>query len=227
MMDQIWRATVAWGFYEGICNQFYVTPRPHLAADVVSVNFPATAAPSQTINGSITMRNLGMAWCWGHKFTAATKQYAPYTVWILQATPADQFAPGAEIALPPDAIIYPGENATFDVTLTAPATPGVYTTQWRMVKDDAMGGEFGAAASAQIRVCFDSAALGDFDTDCDVDAGDLLLFVDCAAGPMLPIPEGCTTFNLDGDNDIDQDDFGIFQRCFSGDGNVPNSTCRE
>ncbi|HOB73138.1 MAG TPA: hypothetical protein PKG54_01305 [Phycisphaerae bacterium] len=227
MMDQIWRATVAWGFYEGICHQFNATPKPHLAADVVSVNFPVAAAPDQTIKGSITMRNLGMAWCWGHKFTAATKQYAPYTVWRLQATPADQFVPGAKITLPPDVIIYPGENVTFDVTLTAPATPGVCTTEWRMVKDDAMGGEFGAIASAQIRNCSNSVALGDFDTDCDVDADDLALFVDCAAGPMLSIPEGCATFDLDGDNDVDQDDFGIFQRCFSGEGDLPNAACRE
>jgi hypothetical protein len=96
-----------------------------------------------------------------------------------------------------------------------------------MVKDDAMGGEFGAIASAQIRNCSNSVALGDFDTDCDVDADDLALFVDCAAGPMLSIPEGCATFDLDGDNDVDQDDFGIFQRCFSGEGDLPNAACRE
>ena len=48
--------------------------------------------------------------------------------------------------------VYPGEAATFDISLTAPATTGTYTTEWQMLKDDAFGGSFGHVASAQIQV---------------------------------------------------------------------------
>jgi len=159
LMDQIFRATVAWGFYEGICNQFYVTPKPRLAATVASISFPAIVGPNQPINGSVTMQNHGMAWCWGNKFDAATTQYIAYTVWKLKATAADQFAPGTKIELAQGSVIYPGDNATFSIALTAPAASGLYTTAWRMVKDDARGGDFGDTATTQIRVDADPPAI--------------------------------------------------------------------
>ncbi|NLE59425.1 MAG: hypothetical protein GX616_13770 [Planctomycetes bacterium] len=85
---------------------------------------------------------------------------------------------------------------------------------------------------------------GDFDDDCDVDGdgGDLDVFEACATGPgvaynpaALPEPEpGCTltpddnghvTADSDKDGDVDQIDFGVFQRCYSGE-NVPaNRSC--
>ncbi len=152
LMDQIFRATVAWGFYEGICNQFYATPKPRLAATVVSTSFPTIVGPNQPVNGSVTMQNEGMAWCWGNKFLVATTQYMPYTVWKLKATVNDQFAAGTMIALAPDVVVYPGDNVTFNIALTSPAASGLYTTEWQMRKDDQRGGDFGDSASAQIRV---------------------------------------------------------------------------
>lgn len=74
---------------------------------------------------------------------------------------------------------------------------------------------------------------GDFDTDGDVDIADFEAFVACETGPDLlydpgDLPEpapGCTQVpdfenriaaDLDRDGDVDQRDFGIFQRCYSG-----------
>ncbi len=39
---------------------------------------------------------------------------------------------------------------------------------------------------------------------------------ECHGGPEVPFPPGCEGYDLDGDGDVDQDDFAIFQRCFSG-----------
>ncbi|HRY67882.1 MAG TPA: hypothetical protein P5159_02310 [Phycisphaerae bacterium] len=85
-------------------------------------------------------------------------------------------------------------------------------------------------------------ARADFDQDGDVDADDLEMFEDCATGPavpynpaVLPEPEpGCTltpdgngqiAADFDADIDVDQSDFGIFQRCFSGANNPADLDC--
>ena len=149
--DRIFRATVAWGMYTGICNYFGVTPKPRTDASVDSVSFPTYVQPGQSFSGTVTMRNLGMAWCWGDKWVSMV--YAPYTVWKLKATTADQFGmAGTLIPLTNDGNYYTGDTATFSVNLTAPTKGGNYTTSWRMRKDDGKGGDFGATATAVIGV---------------------------------------------------------------------------
>lgn len=150
--DQIFRATVAWGMYEGFCTFFSVTPRARLDASVDSVNFPTDfVAPGAAINGTVVMKDLGQAWCWGNKMVGTV--YSPYTVWALQGTAADQFGQsGTKIVLANDGIYYPGDTASFNIALTAPSASGTYTTAWRMLKDDQRGGSFGSTASAQIKV---------------------------------------------------------------------------
>jgi len=54
---------------------------------------------------------------------------------------------------------------------------------------------------------------GDFDSDGNVDQGDLVIFEGCMTGPE--IPQGnpdCQLADFDGDTDVDQEDFGIFQQ---------------
>ncbi len=64
---------------------------------------------------------------------------------------------------------------------------------------------------------------GDFNRDGDVDADDLDQLEVCASGPgMSQTGEACAKAKLDGDEDVDQTDFGLFQRCMSGE-NVPAS----
>lgn len=149
--DPIFRSTVAWGMYTGICNFFGVTPKARLAATVESVSFPAVVQPGETFTGTVTMRNLGQAWCWGMKQVGTV--YGPYNVWVLKGTNADQFGgAGVKVQLANDGYYYPGDTATFTVSLTAPATGGYYNTSWRMRKDDGKGGDFGSTATAVIGV---------------------------------------------------------------------------
>lgn len=157
--DQIFRATVAWGMYEGFCTFFSVTPRTRLNASVDSTTFPTDfVAPGAAINGTVVMKNLGQAWCWGTKMVGTL--LTPYTVWDLQGTAADQFGKsGTKIVLANDGIYYPGDTASFNVALTAPSSSGTYTTAWRMLKDDQRGGSFGSTATAQIQVDADAPVI--------------------------------------------------------------------
>ena len=67
---------------------------------------------------------------------------------------------------------------------------------------------------------------GDFDRDGDVDALDVGEFVACGSGPaIIPIAPGCEGKRLDGDNDIDQEDFAVLQWCYSGENNPGDPNC--
>jgi N-acetylmuramoyl-L-alanine amidase len=149
--DPIFRATVTWGMYEGISTFLGVAPRPRLAASVDSVSFPQFVAPGAALSGTISIKNLGQAWCWGKKMIGNV--WSNYNIWDLAGAAGDQFGKaGTKIAIANDGNYYPGDTAAFSVALTAPAETGTYTTAWQMLKDDAKGGSFGAVASAQIGV---------------------------------------------------------------------------
>jgi hypothetical protein len=88
-------------------------------------------------------------------------------------------------------------------------------------------------------------APGDFDGDGDVDGGtgspgDLEAFQACVTGPGIAydpsnLPAGCELSPVNGflpadfdrDGDVDQDDFGIFQRCYSGANKPAGLSCAD
>jgi hypothetical protein len=57
---------------------------------------------------------------------------------------------------------------------------------------------------------------GDLEGDGDVDEADVAEFATCASGPGVEVLAGCEVWNVDADEDVDLDDFGILQRCYSG-----------
>lgn len=75
-----------------------------------------------------------------------------------------------------------------------------------------------------------TAVLADLDGDCDVDTADAAIFIACNSGPQVmydpqALPAGCTLTpdvngriapDFDVDGDVDQSDFGTFQRCITG-----------
>lgn len=67
---------------------------------------------------------------------------------------------------------------------------------------------------------------GDFDFDCDVDQTDLDFLDGCGSGPGVQqsLP-ACAAALLDGDADVDSDDFALFQRCWSREDIVPDLDC--
>jgi subtilisin family serine protease len=89
-------------------------------------------------------------------------------------------------------------------------------------------GRVNAARAVQMAVAYANIRLvpGDFDSDGDVDADDLLHLRRCLTGPSIRQTDpDCLSADLDRDGDVDQDDFGIFQRCFSGSGVLGNPDC--
>lgn len=70
-------------------------------------------------------------------------------------------------------------------------------------------------------------APGDYDEDCHVGTADWDIFTDCAAGPGMPLVPDCDGAQLDGDSDLDQADFAIFQRCWTGDTMLADVSCAD
>lgn len=56
----------------------------------------------------------------------------------------------------------------------------------------------------------------DYDLNGRVNQEDLDVFLSCVSGPAIPLPAECAFADLDGDGDLDQADFAIIQRCWSG-----------
>ena len=72
----------------------------------------------------------------------------------------------------------------------------------------------------------------DFDRDFDVDDDDFDHLRDCAAlsGPAIPLPperEDCLDADIDGDTDVDQADYAVWQRCVSGAGIPADLDCAD
>jgi hypothetical protein len=61
------------------------------------------------------------------------------------------------------------------------------------------------------------AVPGDADGDGDVDLLDFDIYLDCETGSEAnDLPDGCEAFDFDQDQDIDREDFAVFQRVFQG-----------
>lgn len=68
--------------------------------------------------------------------------------------------------------------------------------------------------------------LADMNGDCAVDAGDLLMFTTCGTGAAMGPPDPvCEPADLDGDDDVDQDDFGLFQVCLNSPAALVDPAC--
>ncbi len=129
------------------------------------------------------------------------------------------------------------------------STGGSYTLSGTIGQPDAnpvvmTGGQFaltGGFWSVILPVCSAFVPV-DFDQDCDVDAADLQVFAACVTGPAVPydpatLPQsepGCTltpdgnghiAADFDKDDDVDQSDFGILQRGYSGAGRPADPNC--
>ena len=95
-------------------------PLPDALSNFVSQSVPKTLlVPGETMNVSVTMRNLGPStWTAGQQFRLG----AIGTGWE-----------GARAYLPGD--VAPNTDVTFNFTITAPSTPGNYNFRWQMVQE--------------------------------------------------------------------------------------------
>ena len=67
---------------------------------------------------------------------------------------------------------------------------------------------------------------GDCDQNGDVGPGDYTCLLACFSGPKVPVSSAdCLHADFNGDGAVDETDFGIWQRCFSGTGVLADPNC--
>lgn len=137
LQDDFFKSLSMWGMYKGICDYYGVAVTWDMySSEVVSHDIPATLKVGQTVQAHITMRNHGVLWTSARAFRLGA------------VGDSDPFSATTRFNVPAD--IPPGASVTFTFTLTAPQTPGTYTTDWRMVRDGYTW--FGAVAQRTIVV---------------------------------------------------------------------------
>lgn len=128
-----------------------------------------------------------------------------------------------------------GADALSFILVADPAAAATY-------KGNAFGGDFPARiyVTAVERVGCPNPVQADFDGNCRVDYLDLEMLRACMTGPAIPyhsgnLPAGCTlavdvefriAADFDDDGDVDQSDFGAFQRCYDPE-NAPSPDCAD
>ncbi|HPD30878.1 MAG TPA: immunoglobulin domain-containing protein [Phycisphaerae bacterium] len=137
LTDNFFRSVAEWGLYKGVCQYFGASPTWDCYSDeYVSDTIPAIMNPSQSYGVSITFRNRGVVWSEARSFRlGAVGDSDPFTAF-------NRVNISGEVG--------PGQTYTFSFTMTAPAAPGTYITDWRMVRDGVTW--FGATCSKQVEV---------------------------------------------------------------------------
>jgi hypothetical protein len=101
------------------------TPRTNGAA-FVSQDVPRSMAANGTYTAKVKMRNVGTGdWSRTTNHKLGTQAPQDNTVWT----------GGNRVWLPSGVTVTPGQDYEFSFTITAPATPGLYQFQWRMVQE--------------------------------------------------------------------------------------------
>jgi len=122
LIDDWFRSLTTWGEYKGICDYFGRTPTwDKYSGEFVSDTIPATMLAGQSYVVGITFRNRGVLW-------TSARNYKLGAV-----DDSDPFAATRQTI--EGTTVRPGQTYTFTFTMTAPETPGTYTTDWRMIRE--------------------------------------------------------------------------------------------
>ena len=137
LQDNFFRSTATWGMYKGICDYFGVTPTwAYYSDELVSNDIPTSMTAGSTTTVHITFRNRGVLWNDTRGFQlGAVGDSDPFTT-------TTRYTLGGEVG--------PNTTKTFTLALTAPGTPGTYTTDWRMLRNGLTW--FGATLAASVNV---------------------------------------------------------------------------
>ncbi|MEI6915750.1 MAG: N-acetylmuramoyl-L-alanine amidase, partial [Armatimonadota bacterium] len=138
LKDEVFRSAGMWGYYKGVCDYFGVTPTWDLRSyELVSQNLPIVVKTGSSWTSAIVLKNHGCVWNEQHQFRLAA------------ANGLNPFGPSLRYTITGN--IGPGENATFNIPMTAPTADGSYISSWRMVQDE-RSAFFGATISRTILV---------------------------------------------------------------------------
>lgn len=116
---------------------------PEDGAVVEAVSFPTLLRCGRSAEGSVTLRNEGSTtWTRGDSLRlGAWEDGDPF------------YHLDTRVDLPDDATVPPGGSFTFPIPMEAPVEPGVYKTDWQMVREGVHW--FGEVASADVEVTCD------------------------------------------------------------------------
>lgn len=101
------------------------------ASLLISQRVPRVMTQGQTYAVSVVLKNIGSTtWTTATDYKLGSQNAQDNTTWG-----------SSRVALP--ASVAPGQTVTISFNVTAPATPGTYNWQWRMVRDEGAGTWFG------------------------------------------------------------------------------------
>ncbi|NLX20835.1 MAG: hypothetical protein GXY55_04070 [Phycisphaerae bacterium] len=137
LTDNFFRSATQWGLYKAVCDYFGRTPTwDKYSNEYVSDNLPTQVQAGQTFSATIVMRNRGVLWNAARGFRlGAVGDSDPFTGTTRHTISGE---------------VRPGQDYTFTFSMTAPTTPGIHTTDWRMVRDGVSW--FGPTVTKQIEV---------------------------------------------------------------------------
>jgi hypothetical protein len=152
-------------FGEAVITSIEVTESvsPPLDAEVVSHTVPSQMSPGEARQVTVTMRNSGTTTSWFHPAYWFFSKNSPTNLWGPIVTFLNE---GETIA--------PGETKTFTLSLTAPATPGIYNCNWQMSINNSSGFvSFGEMFETTVAVGEADCGNGSIDPgeDCDPPGG--------------------------------------------------------
>lgn len=137
LTDNYFRSVAGWSIYRGVCQYFGVTPTwDKYSCEYVSDTIPSTMLPGQSYNVGVTFRNRGVLWSSARNFRLGA------------ANDSDPFTTNNRVNIAGE--VRPGATFTFNFIMTAPTVPGIYTTDWRMVRDGVTW--FGPTHAEQVTV---------------------------------------------------------------------------
>ena len=137
LTDDFFRSVAEWGLYNGVCAYFGTTPTwAKYSCEVVADTIPTTMQIGHTYTATITLRNRGVCWFTSRGFRLG----AP--------SGSDPFTSFNRVDVQGE--VKPGQTYTFSFIMTAPMSPGTYTTRWQMVRDGYQW--FGPTVTKQIAV---------------------------------------------------------------------------
>lgn len=100
---------------------------------------PTSMVPGQTYLGSVTMQNTGTS-TWTSEYRLGSQNPQDNSLWGM-----------GRVYLEPGEAIKPGQSKGFQFNVTAPAFPGIYAFQWRMVREGVEWfGEFTPSAAVTV-----------------------------------------------------------------------------
>ncbi|MDM8007745.1 MAG: GerMN domain-containing protein [Phycisphaerae bacterium] len=212
LREEFFRSASMWGVYKGVCEYFGTLPTWDFYSDeYVSDTIPSEMIGDEEYTVRITFRNRGVLWSSSRGFClGAVDDSDPFTSF-------NRVTPTLELAA--------GKEYTFTFTMTAPRPPGLYTTDWRMLREGVTW--FGDTATRVIDVK-PPWTPGDHDHDGDVDQVDFGHLQACLSGSQVPQDsQACAWAMLDDDSDVDRYDFAVFLQCMKGPDIQVDYTCAD